>query len=32
MSLDTVEEFERAEALIKHGLIALPWLQPSSVQ
>ena len=32
MSLDTVEEFERAEALIKHGLISLPWLQPSVAQ
>jgi len=26
MSIDTVEEFERAEVLVKSGFIVLPWL------
>lgn len=32
MSIDTADEFDRAEALIKAGLITLPWLNESPVR
>jgi len=32
MSIDTADQFERAEALIKQGLITLPWLSSISVR
>jgi len=28
VSIDTLDQFERAEALVKSGLVTLPWLQP----
>lgn len=31
MSIDTQDEFERAEALVKGGIVPLPWLQPAAV-
>jgi N-acylneuraminate cytidylyltransferase len=30
MSIDTLEEFEKAEALVKQGLISLPWLEAAT--
>lgn len=32
MAIDTAEQFVGAEALVKAGLITLPWLQPSPVR
>jgi N-acylneuraminate cytidylyltransferase len=32
MSLDTLEEFERAEQLVKSGLIAFPWLHERALR
>jgi len=29
MSIDTIEEFQRTEVLVEHGLINFPWLQPT---
>ena len=29
MSIDTIEEFRRAEVLVQSGLIRLPWLERS---
>lgn len=31
MSIDTAEEFDRAEALVRAGLIGLPWLKAGAV-
>ena len=32
MSIDTLEQFERAELLVKHGLITFPWLSEALVR
>lgn len=32
MSIDTLEQFERHECLVRDGLISLPWLQSASVR
>jgi CMP-N,N'-diacetyllegionaminic acid synthase len=31
MSIDTLQEFQRAELLVQSGLISFPWLNPSTV-
>lgn len=32
VSIDNLQEFERAEMFVRHGLIALPWLKNSEVR
>ena len=32
VSIDTLEQFERAELLVKHGLMSLPWLAESGAR
>ncbi|MFP6638973.1 MAG: amidohydrolase family protein, partial [Myxococcota bacterium] len=31
ISIDTKEEFQRAELLVQHGFINLPWLEPAEI-